>query len=153
MRKSKNIALGRANCQKLLHLSLLVTGLVVTRQYFLDYFSGKTGYSVSQQYLTALDIPTLTICLQTTDEYFLDEKWGMYGDYFYTNITYYGFTRRATSTLKMKRSIINPLGFHTHLSELQQSLKMEKELRETSKKSRCFKVSSGWSGNDLHEFL
>ena len=116
----------------------------------MDYFNGKTSYSVSQQHLSAHDIPTLAICLKTSVyNDWLDKNWGKYGDYFYTNITYYGSTRRATATLKMNKTVMNPQGFHTHLSELQQSLKIEKELKESFNITQLKKLSLKRSSKDL----
>ena len=128
-----------ASCQKLFHLGLLVNGLLLSKQYFVAYFKGKTGYSVSQQDLSPQDIPTLVICLQPPPQ----DKF-IHGNNLYTNVTYYGSTGRATSTLELNKPVINPLGFHTHISELQQSLEIEKK----NNGLQCFKVSSRWYGND-----
>ena len=60
----------------LLYLGLLACALVYIRDSFIEYLSGKTYYTVSQEPITMHDVPTVTLCSDQFREMPLEGEYG-----------------------------------------------------------------------------
>ena len=60
----------------LLYLGLLACALVYVRNSFVEYWSGKTYYTMSQKPVTVHDVPTVTLCSDRFGEMPFEREYG-----------------------------------------------------------------------------
>ena len=134
----------KRSIKALLFLGFLIGGLIFAKQSFESYLNGHISYSVTKNKLTLKDQPTVTMCL--ISDYGQDKY--TYGEDIHFNLTFNDEARR-TITLVMNAYHETSLGLRVKLSELQQTLTIEKHHMNkvghsirNGEQWQCFRITS-----------
>ena len=145
--------------ETVLYMCLVIGALLFVKQNVEEYLEGSTSFSISQEPISLLDLPTLVICYNTGNTQSLK---GVYGKNLFLNAKLLGKVIENV-TLKKDEIVQTSFGLRLKLTELRQSIvnpvlgrlchgRVEAYDKTIGTDYQCYKITPLTNGNDTFDF-